>query len=87
MRYILKQRKKNEGKPKTKMRRKKEKVLLIRNNRIYPGQFSPNRFNMRPGRFWDGVDRSNGFEGNWFRKQNETQSRKNMDYKLETGDL
>lgn len=30
-----------------------------------------NRYNIRPGRHWDGVDRSNGFEKNMFKMLNQ----------------
>lgn len=46
----------------------------------YKDAYPPNRFGIRPGILWDGVDRSNGFEKLWFRKESEIKTKQANQY-------
>ena len=47
---------------------------------LYRGAFQPNRYGIRPGHRWDGVDRSNGFEKEWFAARNRKGRLEALDY-------
>lgn len=47
---------------------------------LYRGAAEPNRYGIRPGYRWDGVDRSTGFEKEYFRSRNRRENLKNLDY-------
>ena len=47
---------------------------------LYQGPAMPNRYGIRPGYRWDGVDRGNGFEKEWFASRNRVGRLKELDY-------
>jgi pre-mRNA-splicing factor CWC26 len=46
----------------------------------YQGAFEPNRYGIKPGWRWDGVDRGNGFERKWFAARNRVKDHENLEY-------
>lgn len=47
---------------------------------VYKGPAQPNRYGIRPGYRWDGVDRGNGFEAERFKALNRRERNKGLDY-------
>jgi pre-mRNA-splicing factor CWC26 len=51
---------------------------------VYKGAAPPNRYGIRPGYRWDGVDRGNGWEGERFKALNRRTRNKELDFAWQT---
>ena len=54
---------------------------------IYCGIYPENRYAIKPGYRWDGVDRSNGFEVKWFDVQSTKKAGEEESYKYSVEDM
>jgi pre-mRNA-splicing factor CWC26 len=68
-------------------RLEKKKKKSKHNNKEYKGFCPPNRFGIRPGAAWDGVDRSNEYEGNLFKRINEKSAQEEMALRVAQEDM
>ena len=59
---------------------KKAQRKSVSGKPMYKGAAMPNRHGIRPGHRWDGVDRGNGFEKEYFAAQNKKRNLKELDY-------
>lgn len=72
------------------MRRKRLEVKISQGYKEkpqYKGEFPDNRFKIRPGYRWDGVDRSNGYEQKYFMALNSKKSLEEEAYRYSTEDM
>jgi len=66
---------------------KKNKKANKSNKKEYQGFCPPNRFGIRPGFEWDGVDRSNQFEAKLFKQVNEKAAQEEMALRISQEDM
>ncbi|MCJ1439714.1 MAG: Pre-mRNA-splicing factor cwc26 [Stictis urceolatum] len=59
---------------------KKKKGKSVTGRPLYLGAAPPNRYGIRPGHKWDGVDRGTGFESEWFKARNRVKSLQDLNY-------
>lgn len=60
--------------------KKKKAGRSVTGKPLYKGAAEPNRYGIRPGHRWDGVDRGNGFEREWFKSRNRREDVARLEY-------
>lgn len=68
-------------------RQKEREKKGTSSRQVYKGPFPPNRYNIRPGYRWDGVDRSNGYEKRLIDKETDRKAGESESYYHATRDL
>lgn len=76
-----------DGDPMLAYIRKKKKTESGSTKPEYEGLYMSNRYNIKPGHKWDGVDRSNGYEKKWFEEQSAKKARAEEAFKWSTADM
>jgi pre-mRNA-splicing factor CWC26 len=69
-----------DGDPMAKFLTKNKKKKKRNSRPEYEGAMIPNRYNIRPGHLWDGIDRSNGFEKKFFQAQSKLSNQRSKEY-------
>lgn len=67
--------------------KEKEKQGADNGAKIYKDPYPPNRYNIRPGHRWDGVDRSNGHEKRLIERETQMKAREEDSYRTATRDM
>ena len=55
-------------------------VKAVPKKKVYQGAAPPNRYGIAPGWRWDGVDRGNGFEKEWFQARSKKSRNEELSY-------